>query len=193
MPHQLYRTSIRRGGVALIGHSSGSAEKRGEEPFAARDNTLVAQMRAFRESGSSRVLADLMDAEGREAQCWRLWWAIKGTICRLGCDFEEIAITNLLPFAIYDAECPSLRRADCPTWPKAVRDFLQPWLCATGAGTVIWLGKKGYKKAKHHWPDVPAHAVVNRNRGITRAKACEDLDEKIAARVVAIARGATEL
>ena len=123
---------FQRGGVALIGHSSGSGEKRGEEPFAARDRTLVPKMTAFRDSGFSRALADLMDAEGRETRCWRLWWAIEGTVSRLECDFEEIAITNLLPFAIYDAERPALRRSDCPTWLKAVRHFLQPWLSATG-------------------------------------------------------------
>jgi hypothetical protein len=184
---------FRRGGVAMIGHSSGSGEKRGEEAFAARDSTLVPQMRAFRESGSSQALADLMDAEGRETRCWRLWWAIEGTISRLGCDFDEIAITNVLPFTVYDAEGPTLRRSDCPTWRKAVRDFLQPWLRATGAGTVIWLGKRAYKKASHHWPDVPAHAVIDRDRGITRAQAFEDLDEKIASRVIAIVRGAKGL
>jgi hypothetical protein len=122
-------------------------------------------MRAFRDSGSSRALADLMDAELQETQCWRLWWAIEGTMRRLKCKFDEIAITNVLPFARYDAERPALGRLECPTWPKAVRDFLRPWLSATGAGTVIWLGKGACRTAERHWREVPVDAVVNRDWG----------------------------
>jgi hypothetical protein len=91
--------------------------------------------------------------------------AIERTMRRLKCRFDEIAITNVSPFAIYDAERPALRRSDCPTWPKAVRDFLRPWLSATGAGTVIWLGKGACRTAERHWREVPVDAVVNRDRG----------------------------
>jgi hypothetical protein len=121
-----------------------------------------------------------MEEEGRETQCWRLWWAINGTISRLGCDLEQIAITNLLPFTVYDGERSMLARSSCGTWPKAVRHFLYPWLAATRAGTVIWLGKDGYRKAKDHWSAVPADAVVNRARHLSEAGKFKDLDEKIA-------------
>jgi hypothetical protein len=87
---------FQRGGVALVGHSSGSGEKRGEECFAERDR----------------------------------------------------------------------------------------WLSATGAGTVIWLGKGAYRKAEHHWREVPVDAVVNRERGLPRGKAFEDLDEKIGSGII---------
>jgi hypothetical protein len=175
---------FRPGGIALIGHSSGSGEKRGEQFFAERDGRLVPKMKAFRDSGSPEALADLMEEEGRETQCWRLWWAISGSLSRLGCDFEELAITNLLPFTVYDAERPTLRRSSCPTWPKAVRHYLHPWLEAIRAGIVIWLGKDGYTEAKRHWPAVPADAVVNRARNLSQAERFRDVEEKIASGLI---------
>jgi hypothetical protein len=137
---------FRPGGTALIGHSSGSGEKRGEKFFAERDTRLVPKIKAFRDSGSSQALADLMEEEGRETQCWRFWWAISGTISRLGCDFEEVAIANLLPFTVYDAERSTLRRSSCATWPKAVRHFLHPWLVATRAGICDLAGQGGIQR-----------------------------------------------
>jgi hypothetical protein len=67
---------FQRGGVALIGHSSGSGEKRGEEAFAERDKALVSKMMTFRETRSPQSLADLMEEEGRDTQRWSLWWEL---------------------------------------------------------------------------------------------------------------------
>jgi hypothetical protein len=175
---------FRPGGIVLVGHSPNSGEKRGKEIFVERDRRLVAKMKAFRDNGSSQALADLMEEERRETQYWRLSWAISGSLSRLGCNFEEVAIINLLPFTAYDAERPALGRSSCPTWPKVVSDFLQPWLDATQPGTVIWLGKDAYSKAKRHWPAVPVDAVVNRARNLSQAEKFRTLEVKIASGLI---------
>lgn len=161
--------------VVLVGINPGSGEGRAEEEFNDRDKELGKFLKAFKQAGSNQNWDALMRAEGMDMKYYKLDWAIRGALERLGLTRDEIAFINVVPFS---TQKPS--HINAVAWESSIYNHFLPLIEALNPKRTVWLGKTAHDKfTKYSDKKLQNSVVVNRQRNKPMSERFMELEKAI--------------